>query len=138
MDIFQKVDEFFTKVGLVWTNCVVVCTDGAAAMTGHTAWCHARVRSACNTPITFTHCIIHREALVTKQISPGLNAVVQDAVQVINFIKSRALNTRLFANLCDEMESEFKTLLIHSEVRWLSKAKALKRLLLLKNEVAVF
>ena len=31
MDIFQKVSEFLTKVGLVWTNCVGVCYDGAAA-----------------------------------------------------------------------------------------------------------
>ena len=51
---------------------------------------------------------------------------------------SRALNTRIFANLCREMESEFKTLLLHCEVRWLSKAKALKRLLMLKNEIVIF
>ena len=138
MDIFQMVDNFFQEVGLFWTDCVGVCTDGAAAMTRHTAGFHARVRSASDTSITFTHCMIHREALVAKKISPNLNAVVQNAVQIINFIKSRALNTRIFANLCGEMESEFKTLLLHCEVRWLSKAKALKRLLMLKNEVVIF
>lgn len=138
MDIFQKVDDFFTEVGLFWKDCVGVCTDGAAAMTGHTAGFHARVRSATDTPITFTHCMIHREALVAKRLSPDLNTVVQDAVKIINFVKSRALNTRIFANLCDEMESEFKTLLLHCEVRWLSKAKALRRLLMLKNEVMIF
>ena len=138
MDIFQIVDNFFTKVGLFWTDCVGVCTDGAAAMTGHTAVFHARVRSASDTSITFTHCMIHREALVAKKISPDLNALVQDAVQIINFIMSRALNTRIFANLCREMESEFKTLLLRCEVRWLSKAKALKRLLMLKNEIVIF
>ena len=115
-----------------------MCTDGAAAITGHTAGFHARVRSASDIPITFTHCMIHREALVAKKISPDLNAVVQDAVKVINFIKSRALNTRIFANLCNEMESEFTTLLLHCEIRWLSKGKALKRLLMLKNEVVIF
>ena len=36
------------------------------------------------------------------------------------------------------MESEFKTLLLHCEVKWLSKTKALKRLLMLKNEVVIF
>ena len=138
MDIFQTVDDFFQEVGLLWTNCVGVCTNGAAAMTGHTAGFHARVRSASETPITFTHCMIHREALVAKKISPDLNAVLQDAVKVINFIKSRALNTRIFANLCDEMESEFTTLLLHCEIRWLSKGKALKRLLMLKDEVVIF
>ena len=82
---------FFKEVDLLCTNCVGVCTDEAAAMTGHTAEFHARVRSVSDTPITFTHNTIHREALVAKKISLDLNAVVQDAVKVINFIKSRTL-----------------------------------------------
>ena len=115
-----------------------MCTDGIAALTGYTAGFHARVRSASDTPVTFTHCMIHREALVAKKISPDLNAVVQDAGKVINLTKSRALDTRIFANLCDEMESEFTTLLLHCEIRRLSKGKALKRLLMLKNKVVIF
>ena len=61
-------------------------------MTGHTARFYTRVQSASDTPITFTDCIIHREALVAKTMS-------------------RALNNRIFANLRCEMESEFATLL---------------------------
>ena len=63
---------------------------------------------------------------------------MQDAVKVINFIMSRTLNTLILTNLSGEMESEFTTLLLHCKVRWLSKAKALKRLLMLKNEVVIF
>ena len=37
--IFNKIDEFIAGKGLIWTNCVGVCTDGAAAMTGR----HSRV-----------------------------------------------------------------------------------------------
>ena len=37
MDVFQNVDTFFSNVGLQWKDCVAICTDGAAAMTGHTA-----------------------------------------------------------------------------------------------------
>ena len=68
VDIFQKVD-FFTNVELFWTDCVCVCTDGAATMTGYTAGFHARVRSVSDTPIIFTHCMIHREAFAAKKIS---------------------------------------------------------------------
>ena len=107
-------------------------------MTGHTAGFQGRVKSASDVSITFTHCMIHREALVAKKLSPELNKVVQDAVKIINFIKSRALNSRLFANLCDEMESDHNKLLLHGEVRWLSKGKALKRLLLLLRVVIIF
>ena len=108
-DIFQKVDDFFTEMGLQRKDCVVVCTDGAAAMTGHTVGFHDKVRSATDSPTTFTHCVINREALVSTKISPDLHPVVQDAVKVINFIKSRTLNTRLCAKLCDNMESDYNT-----------------------------
>ena len=115
---FWQLMIFLRKwVGMLSTDCVGVCTDGAAAMTGHTAEFYGRVRSASDTPITFTHCMIHREAIVAKTISPDLNTVVRNAVKVIIVIKSHALNTRIFAIFCDEMESEFTTLLLHCEIR---------------------
>ena len=125
MDIFQKIDTFFTNIGLQWKNCFAIYTDGATAMTGHAASFQGRVKPASHTPITFTHCMIHQEALVIKTLYPELNKVVQDVVKIINFIKSRTLNYRVFANLCDEMESDHHKLLSHCEVRWLSKGKAL-------------
>jgi len=36
------------------------------------------------------------------------------------------------------MESDYNTLLLHCEIRWLSKGKALKRLLILQNEVTIY
>ena len=89
---------FFTEMELQWKDCVEVCTDGAAAMTGHTVGFHGRVSSATDSPLTFTYYMIHRETLVAKKISPNIHSVVQDAVKVINFIKSRALNTRFLKN----------------------------------------
>ena len=107
-------------------------------MTGSISGFQVRFKSASNGPTTFTHCMIHREALVAKKIYPDFNTVLQDAVEVINLIKSRALNSRLFANLFEEMESNFTTLLLHTEVRWLSKGRALTRLLVLKSEIILF
>ena len=81
----------------------------------HTTDYQSRMKSASDAPITFTHYMIQQEAVVAKKLSPDLNTVVQKFclckfVKVLNFIKSRALNTRLFANLCDEMESDDKAL----------------------------
>lgn len=136
-DIYKKVNEFFEKEGLNWKNCVGVCTDGAAAMTGQDLGFTAFVKAG-NDHITFTHCMIHREALVVKKIAPELNTVFFDAVKIINFIKSRALNSRLFKNLCIDMDSDYTSLLLHAEVRWLSRGRSLKRLLTLKDEVLIF
>lgn len=65
-------------------------------MTGRHDGVISKVKSVANAHITFTHCMIHREALAGKKVSLDLNSVLQDAVRIINFIKSRALNTRLF------------------------------------------
>lgn len=82
--------------------------------------------------------MIHREALVAKTVSLDLNSVLQDAVRIINFIKSRALNTRLFVNFCKDMGSEYEKLFLHSEMRWLSRGRILRRLMELKHEVMLF
>ena len=84
MNIFKKVNIFFNEMGLQWKDCVGVCTNGAAATTGHTAGFQGRVKSASDAPITFTHCMIHREALVDKKLSPELDTVVQDVAKAIN------------------------------------------------------
>lgn len=58
--------------------------------------------------------------------------------EVVNFIKSRALNSRLFSKLCSEMGSDYIQLLLHTEVRWLSRGKMLSRLFELHSEVHLF
>ncbi len=60
-------------------------------------------------------------------------SVLNDAVKAIKFIKSRPLNARLFSRLCDGMGSEHTELLLHTEVRWLSRGQVLNRLFELRN-----
>lgn len=64
--------------------------------------------------------------------------VLQEAIKVVNFIKSRALQSRLFTKLCSEMGSDHIQLLLHTEVRWLSRGRMLSRLFELHSEVQLF
>jgi hypothetical protein len=73
------------------------------------------------------HCIIHRQALASKRMNPVFHKIMDEAVKVINFIKSRPLNSRSCSQLCTDLDSENTTLLLHSEVRWLSRGNVLCR-----------
>lgn len=93
------IDLYVSKIGLLWEKCIGICTDGAKAMSDKLTGFVARVQKVapeCQTP----HCIIHREALASKDMPDQLNTVLlTDTVKVINFIKARALKSRLFTLL---------------------------------------
>ena len=72
-------------------------------------------------------CVIHRENLVAKNISPQLNIVMKAVIKCINLIKVNAKTERLFKAFCEEMEESHVRLLLHTEVRWLSKGNCLAR-----------
>jgi hypothetical protein len=85
-----------------------------------------------------THCVIHKEMLAAKTLPSGLKQIMSLVIQAVNFIKSNALTSRIFTKLCFEMNAESTQLLLHTEVRWLSKCKVLKRVYDLHEELAVF
>lgn len=91
-----------------------------------------------NPSIQITHCCIHREALMAKNLPEQLSITMNECIKIINIIKSRALNSRIFGLLCEEMGSENESLLFYTEVRWLSRGKVLARLFELRYEVREF
>jgi len=135
--IANTVQQFVTKKGLDWKRCVGICTDGAKPMCGKKTGAITQLLKLC--PLaSWTHCSIHREALATKTMAPELKNVLDRAVLIINFIKSRPLQARLFEILCKEMCRSHTALLFHAEVRWLSRGKVLTRLVELRDEILVF
>ena len=100
--IFKKVNSFFKKQQLQWSDCVSVCEDGASSMMGCKKGFMSFVKKE-NKNISVVHCLIQRENLTAKEIQGDLAIVFTEVVSVVNFIKSRPLHTRLFRVLCDEM-----------------------------------
>ena len=120
-DIFSSVDTRLKNDGLSWEQCINTCADGAGAMAGKHEGFLARVlQVAC------------------KTLDPDLRSVLDAAIKIVNFIKSRPLQTRLFTTLCDEMGFHHKSLLLHSEVRWLLRGKILTRLYKVRDEAYLF
>ena len=71
-------------------------------------------------------------------MSLELNSILQDVIKIINHIKVHALNSRLFMQLCEEMDTEHTRLLLHTEVRWLSKGRSLARVFELREPLQRF
>ncbi|XP_064110328.1 zinc finger BED domain-containing protein 5-like [Macrobrachium nipponense] len=82
--------------------------------------------------------IVHREALACKAIVPELKTIFDTAVKIVNYIISRPLKARLLASLCKDMGSDHEALLLHTEIRWLSRGKVFTRLYQLRDEVLLF
>jgi len=116
--------------------CRFFFSDGARALTGRQSGVVAKVKDVAP-DVPWTHCFIQREALATKGIPSKFKTVLEDSVKITHFIKSRPLNSRLFSLLCDDMGSEHKQLLLHTQVRWLSWGKVLARLFELRQEVVL-
>lgn len=107
-DIFGLIDSFIRSHGITWTKCVGICTDGAKAMTGRHSGVVTRVQAVAP-DATWVHCSVHREAFAAKGMSDSLAQVLDDTVKMVNFVKSRPLNSRIFSTLCSEMGSDHLT-----------------------------
>ena len=59
-------------------------------------------------------------------------------IKIVNYVKSSALNTRLFSKLCKDMDADHTAILCQTQVRWLSKGNMLSRIFELKEEVKLF
>lgn len=137
VDVKTIVNSFFEANGLGWQNFKHICTDGAPAMVGVKGGFVTLVKKEWP-HVTSSHCSLHRYALASKTLPSSLMKVMDDAVKVINFIRARAKNHRLFQILTKEMGAEHVRLLFYTNVRWLSRGKCLSRLYELRVEVEIF
>ena len=66
--------------------------------------------------------------------------VLDIIVKSTNYIKcgGKGKSARVFQKLCEEMDSDNVTLLLHTEVRWLSRGKILARVFKLRLEISIF
>ena len=115
-EVVQVVDAFFEKEELDWGKFVHVCTDGALAMLGARSGFTKLLKQKNPKVVT-----LHQEALASRTMPQPLKEVLDRAIRLGNFVKARALNTQLFWWLCQDMESDYKELLFHIAVHWLSK-----------------
>lgn len=119
---------------------VCIATDGAPSMIGNNKGFLKLFSTHIPHQVISFHCILHQEALIAKSIGllPQLKEIMDVVMPMINFIRAKALNHRLFHALLEEVGNERKDLVNFTAVRWLSRGKALKRFYECLNEVIIF
>ncbi len=64
-ECFRCLDGYFTQNGLDWKNCIGICTDSAASMTGKHSGVVRKILDRAP-EATWVHCFLHRESLAAK------------------------------------------------------------------------
>ena len=103
-------------------NVAACATDGAPAMVGRYRGFIAYLKDVI-LGVMPVHCVAHRQHIVAKYLSPSLYLSLKIVIKAVNKIKSNAKRDRLFHQLCDKNDEQFLRLILHIEVRWLSKGK---------------
>ncbi|XP_072900750.1 general transcription factor II-I repeat domain-containing protein 2-like [Hemitrygon akajei] len=140
-DLFEEVSRCVNIMRLPWDKLVGLTTDGAPAMCGQKSGLVGRIREKMREEngageLTAYHCIIHQESLCGKALK--MEHIMSTITRAVNFIRAKGLNHREFKSFLEELGSEYNDLPYHTEVRWLSQGKVLKRCFELHEEICQF
>ena len=124
--VFNAVTSFYSDNNIPLSNIIQCATDGAAAMVGKNRGFITLMKNEIPHLVAI-HCVIHRQHLAARNLSQDLKESLSSIIKAVNKIKSQSLNTRLFRELCRQNDEDFERLLLHTEVRWLSKGAFLNR-----------
>ncbi|XP_013791438.1 zinc finger BED domain-containing protein 5-like [Limulus polyphemus] len=106
-DVFNILNNYLDKWQLSWKSCVGICTDGAPTMIGCNKGLVSFIKEQ-HENVIVTHCFLHREALMSRTLGEDLGEVLDQVVQMVNFIKTRPVKSRLFEQICTNMESQHR------------------------------
>ena len=114
-DVTEKIFTFFDAEGLQWNKLCGTCTDDALAMLDSMLGFQTKVKAKSPQAKCF-HCTIHRYALACKTLPISIKEVFNLVIKIVNLVKKTALNSRLFTELCRDMNNNHESLLFDSAV----------------------
>ena len=137
-DVKASMMAAFARANLPIPKLTAIAMDGAPAMVGSVNGLLGLCKADQIFPEFWNfHCIIHREQLMSESLN--LDNVMKPVMEIINYIRTHALNHRQFRNLITELDQGLPgDLPLHCTVRWLSKSKVLSRFFELLDAVKLF
>ncbi|KAG1927924.1 protein FAM200B [Pimephales promelas] len=113
IDIKETLMAVVEKADLQLSKLTAISTDGAPAMLGSGKGLVGLCKADDRFPEFWTfHCIIHQEHLVSKKLN--FDHIMKPVLEIVNFIRTHALNHRQFKNLIAELDEDLPSdLLLH-------------------------
>ncbi|CAH2001697.1 unnamed protein product [Acanthoscelides obtectus] len=136
--IFHVLKDYFIEKAIPLSNIYNISSYRWSTCHGWTlSWIYKLFKTKCVRGVSNT--LRHPSTtLVAKNLSVRLHESLHLVIDAVNRIQSNGLNTRLFAQLCEENDEHFHQLLFHTEVRWLSKGLCLTKFFSLFETILEF
>lgn len=142
-EIFKIVDNFKKEKSVKLSDCVGVCIDTAWVMAGNKGL-QALIKQK-ERETVWTHCMIHHESLVMKELCQELSEVMDTVIKTVNYMNTQPLECRFFVELCEEMWAQYQSSFFYSnfvgcqkEMLWLIYNLQVAAALFLEEENLVY
>ncbi|XP_040278185.1 zinc finger BED domain-containing protein 5-like [Bufo bufo] len=136
-DLYGAITEMLKKRDINLNSVISVVTDGAPAMVGKEKGLVSRLK-VLNPSLISYHCIIH-QFILCANLGEKYAKVMENVMKLINFLQaSSALQHRLLKDFLTDVNAAFSDLLVHNNVRWLSKGRVLERFWTIRKELEKF
>ena len=76
--------------------------------------------------------------LLSVRLSASLWEVLESVIKMVNYVKTQALNIRLYKELCKHMNADHEVLHFYTAVRYLTKGRVINRVFEMKYEIKLF
>ena len=126
IDVYNNVKDFFSKNKIPMSVIGSICTNGASSLIGNNSGFIAYMKKELPEVIT-THCVVHRHALASKTLPDKFKKPLTTPKNVVNYIRGRSLNHRIFRTSYEEIGTGHVTLRYSTKIRWLPKGQMLSR-----------
>lgn len=123
-DIFQTFKNFIEKTQLPLNKIGVYHHRWSACDGWACEWIYCQVQAQQWDFLNY-HCIIHQQALCAKMLN--MKEIIDVAMQIACSAWARSLQRWLFCAHLEKADCDHSELLLHTDVRWLSRGKFLQR-----------
>ena len=131
---FEAFMNFANKIKLPLVKLIYIMIGGAPGMVGSSNWFIAfRKQNDSYPAFIHYHCFNHQQALCGKVFNK--KEMMNISMKIACSVRARSLQRRLFHAHLEEAEVEHIDLLLHTDVRWLSRGRFLERFMKLLPEI---